>query len=402
MKNFLSNITSLAFAALVLVACETNKEEEVKPEDAREYRFIRVMVNDETARTLSLVDPVKLTVETFEAGAPKAALYRTEAGRFGALVHGTSNFVQFFDSGLEGHGDHVDVAGTPKWAALTGTGNRPTHFKSKSDEVITFNDGDGTLSVAREADFHTANAKMEVISFGGVPHHGAMTRFNNGTYAVTEKDGSVPGTLPERVRVIDRSGRTLFASTIQTAGIHGNASDGNLSLFGSASGILVVDQSGRQRLIAYPADFGDAWFGSVLEAGGAGKFIGFTAAKGAYLIDPGANTITPIHAGADVMQAKVDYAGNQLIVLTHSGEVHIYDLKTNGAPKRGSVLPATASEETQKPQLEATSRFLYITQPKTGELLVVDINDFSRKRRVKVSSQPYRLAILGQESDAGH
>ncbi|MGV3601902.1 MAG: hypothetical protein ACO1N1_11895 [Dyadobacter fermentans] len=400
-KHLFKVLLSVSLGAL-LVACDDKEKDEVTPVEETEFKFIRVMVNDETSKELSLVDPVKLSVEKFDAQFPKSALYGTQGGRFGALVNGANNFVQLFDSGFEGHGDHVDVKGTPKFGALTGDGNRPTHFKSKGDEIITFNDGDGTLSIAREADFHTAGKKMTAINAGNVAHHGAMTKFDNGTYAITEKDGSVAGTLPERVKIIDGSGKTLFASTVQTKGIHGNATNGSISLFGSSSGILAVEPSGNQQLIPHPADFGEAWFGSILEAKGAGKFLGYTAAKGVYIIDVSAKSVTPVLASTDIMQAKVDYAGNNLVVLLHSGELRIYDLKSNALKISGSVTGATAKDETQKPQLEATSRYVYITQPKSGELLVVSTSNLSKINKVKVSATPYRLAILGLESSEGH
>ncbi|MCF2516709.1 hypothetical protein [Dyadobacter sp. CY351] len=402
MKKHLFKTLFTIGLVFALASCDKDDENPVTPAAQSEFKFIRILVNDESSKEISLVDPVKLTVEKFEAQFPKSALYGTQAGRFGALVNGANNYVQFFDTGFEGHGDHVDVKGTPKFGALTGTGNKPTHFKSKSDEVITFNDGDGTLAIAKEADFHTPGAKMTIVNAGNVAHHGAMTKFDNGTYAITVKDGSVAGTLPERVKIIDASGKTLFASTLATKGIHGNATNGSVSLFGSSSGILVVEPSGKQRLIAHPADFGDAWFGSILEAKGAGKFIGYTAAKGAYLIDITANTVTPILATTDIMQAKVDYAGINLVILLHSGEVQIFDLKTNTVKKTGSVIPATAKDETQKPQLEATTRFIYITQPKNGELLRINTEDFSKVEKIKVSATPYRLSILGIESDESH
>ncbi|MGG7663015.1 hypothetical protein [Dyadobacter sp. BHUBP1] len=400
-KHLFKVVLSMAFGALLL-ACDDKEKDDVTPVEETEYKFIRVIVNDEVSKELSLVDPVKLTVEKFEAQYAKSSLYGTQGGRFGAILNGANNFVQLFDTGFEGHGDHVDVKGTPKFGALTGDGNKPTHFKSKGDEIITFNDGDGTLSIAKEADFHTAGKKMTHINAGNVAHHGAMTKFDNGTYAITEKDGSAAGTLPERVKIIDASGKTLFASTIQTKGIHGNATNGSVSLFGSSSGILVVEPTGHQQLIPHPADFGEAWFGSILEAKGAGKFLGYTAAKGVYIIDVAAKSVTPVLASTDIMQAKVDYAGNNVVILLHSGEVRIYDLKTNTLKISGAVTGVTAKDETQKPQLEATSRYIYITQPKTGELLVVNAANLSKTNKVKVSATPYRLAILGFESSEGH
>ncbi|MDQ6478297.1 hypothetical protein [Dyadobacter sp. LHD-138] len=400
-SNLFKTLLAISIAS-AFFSCEKDDEEVVTPVEETEYKFVRILVNDELTNQLSLVDPVKLSVESFTAQYPKSALYPTQAGRFGVLVNSANNLLQLFDTGFEGHGDHVDVKGTPKFGALIGDGNKPTHFKSKSDEIITFNDGDGTLSIANAADFHVSGAKMKTINAGNIAHHGAMTKFDNGTYAITEKDGSVSGVLPERVKIIDVSGKTLFASTVQTKGIHGNASDGKVSLFGSSSGVLVVEPTGKQHLIAHPASFGTAWFGSILEARGAGKFIGYTAAVGAYLIDPITDKITPIIESADLIQVKVDYAGNKLIALLHSGEVKIYDLKTNSLVKSGAVIGATAKDEKQKPQIEATSRFLYITQPKSGELLKVEVVDFSKINKIKVSATPYRLTVLGVESSESH
>ncbi len=400
MKKVFKKIGWGVLGIAVLASC--NKENEVEPTDTREYKYLRVLVSDEATNQITLVNPRDGEVETFEARYPKAALYTTESGRFGAVVHREDNLVQHFDTGFENHGDHVDVKGTPKWAAWMGESSKPTHFKSKGDEVLYFNDGDGTLSVAKESEFHVTGMKFNTISTGLTAHHGAMAKFTNGTYAITEKDGSIAGTLPERVRIMDASGKLVHASTVQTKGIHGNASDGNVAVFGSASGILVVESSGAQRYIAHPADFGTAWFGTILETRQSGKFVGYTAAKGAYLIDVAGNQVTPIVQTDDIMQVKTDYANNSLITLMHSGEVKIFDLTTNTLKTSGNILSATAKDEKQKPQLEATSRYLYLTQPKTGELLTVRTDNLSQTSRIKVSGTPYRLTVVGTESSEDH
>ncbi|GHB75776.1 hypothetical protein [Persicitalea jodogahamensis] len=400
MKKTTKKVGWALLGMMALAAC--NKETEVDPTDAREYKYVRVMVSDEVTNEISIVDPRNGKVETFQAKFPMGALYTTESGRFGVVVHRDNNLVQNFDTGFENHGDHVDVKGTPKWAAMVGEGKLPTHFKTKADEVILFNDGDGTLSVGKESDFHVAGMKLKTIETGLKAHHGAMAKFSNETYAITEKDGSVAGTLPERVRIMDANGKQVHASTIQTKGIHGNASDGNVAVFGSASGILIVEASGKQRLIAHPADFGTAWFGTIMEAGQPGKFVGYTAAKGAYLIDLATDKVTPIVQTDDIMQAKVDYANNRLVILMHSGEVKIYDLKANTLNTSGNILPATARDEKQKPQLAATSKYLYVTQPKTGELLTVETDNLTNTSRIKVSGTPFRLSIMGMESSEDH
>ncbi|WP_375584113.1 YncE family protein [Cyclobacterium xiamenense] len=401
MKKNLSKKLLFPVAILALASC--NNDDEVLPLPLEnEFEYIRILVNDELTNEVSLVDPVELSTESFQALFPKSTVYGTEAGRYGALVHRANNRVQFFDSGFESHGDHADVMGAPGFATLIGESNLPTHFKSKGNEVLTFNDGDGTLSSAKESDMHTSGAKMKTINTGNTAHHGAMAKFDNGSYAITEKDGSVAGALPERVKIIDALGTTLFASTIQTKGIHGNASDGRVALFGSRDGVLMVESTGVQSLIPHPANFGTAWLGSIYETNIANKFVGYTGSMGAYLIDVATKAVTPIIESSDLIQIKIDYAGNNLVALFHSGEVSIYDLITNTMTKNGTILENVAKDEIQKPQIEATSRYLYITQPKAGEVWKVSINDFTKIDKIEVSSTPYRMAILGLETDEGH
>jgi hypothetical protein len=390
---------SLFFSALVLLVVASCKpEREVDPEDdAREYRFVRLLVSDEAGKQVSLVNPQDGSVQSFDARFPKASVYTTESGRFAVLIHRDNNFVEKFDTGFEGHGDHVDIRGTPKWAAMTGEGKLPTHFASHGNEVAIFNDGDGTFDVGVESDFHKPGAKMQNVKPANVAHHGAMMRFDNGTYAVTHKDGSIAGTLPERVKIVDKSGTVLHQSTVQTKGIHGDATDGKIALFGSASGVLVVEQSGAQRLIPHPASFGTAWFGTIYYAPAAQKFIGYTAAMGAYVIDPVSGSITPIFENKDLMQAKPDYAGETFVTLTHGGEARIFDLKTNTLKTQGSVLSATDKDEKQKPTLVATKKYLYLTQPKTGEVLQVPTSNLTGSTRIKVSGTPYRISVAGLE-----
>jgi len=120
------------------------------------------------------------------------------------------------------------------------------------------------------------------------------------------------------------------------------------------------------------------------------------------MIDVANNKITPIVVNKDIMQCKVDYAGNVLVVLLHSGEVQLYNIKTNQLIKSGTILPATDKAETQKPQIEATSKYLYVTQPKSGELVQIEVANFANSQKIKVSTTPYRLAIVGIESSEEH
>lgn len=402
MKNKFNKLLFLFALSAFVASCSNDDDNNDTPQEtAQEYKYIRVLVSDEKTVELSLVNPLEGTASFFNAKYPKSALYTTESGRFAGIIHRADNTVETFDSGFEYHGDHVDTKGTPKFGALIGTALLPTHFKSKKGELLTFNDGDGTLSVAKESEIHTIGAKFTTINAGILAHHGAMATFANGTYAITEKDQSIPGSLPEKVKIIDNTGKTLYDAKLVTKGIHGNATDGTYAVFGSASGILVVESNGNQKYIAHPTDFGTAWFGTILETAFAGKFVGYTAAKGAYLIDVVNNTIKPILENTTIMQCKVSYNKEKLGVLLHSGQFNLFDLNSLLLNKSATIMAATDTKSTQKPQLELTERFAYTTSPTTGELLQTNLSTLAVKK-IKTSATPYQITILGHENSVAH
>jgi len=403
--------TALLFALLAtgFAACkkDNNTTEPVPEALLKEHKFLRVLVADETSPVLTQIEPSTGKITAFTGKYPLANIYGTASGRYAAVLYGAQNLVEVFDSGLQSHDDHIDVDGIAKWAAITANGTKPTHFKSKNNESLIFNDGDGTLSVANDADFNTANAKFKTVNAGLLPHHGAMAQFSNGNYAITSTATS--GVSPTRVIITDKNGTLIHSSTLEVGAIHGNASDGQNAVFGAyttsaatAGGVLVVAQNGTQRIISNPDGFGAFRLATILYAESAKKFIGYVAAKGAYLIDLTTNKINPIYAGADAFQCKVDYAGKNLLVLTLDGKLRIYDLLTGGLKKEGTVITSIAAADTYKPVLEATARFAYVAMPASGEVHQIDLTDFTKVIKHKVTARPVRLTLLGFESSAEH
>ena len=398
-KSTLRTLTLGLCAAAVFTSCK--KDEEVNPVVQGEFKHVRVLVTDESANTLTQINPSAAAITSFNTKFPMGNLYATANGRFAAVVYGSQNLTEMFDTGLEWHGDHVDMKGTPKWAAISAAGSKPAHFKSKGAESLIFNDGDGTLHIANESSFHTHGAQFTTINAGLAAHHGAMAQFDNGNIAVTES-GS-------RVRIINKNGGLAHASSLEVARIHGNATDGINAVFGAfttpeqtVGGVLVVNQNGQQRVIANPDGFGAARLGTILYGKGANKFVGYGAAQGAYMIDLTANRITPIYAGNDGLQCKVDYAGNQLLVLTMDGKLRVYNLATGALKKEGMVISAVNASDAFKPVMEASSKYAYIAMPSLGEVHQINLADFSDVVKHKVSAKPVRLTLLGHETDESH
>lgn len=101
------------------------------------------------------------------------------------------------------------------------------------------------------------------------------------------------------------------------------------------------------------------------------------------------------------MQCKVSYNHKKLRILLHSGEFRLFDLNSLQAEKTASIIAATAENSTQKPQLELTERFAYITSPTTGELLQLGLSTLAITK-IKTTATPYRISIFGHENSAGH
>ncbi|RZL16967.1 MAG: hypothetical protein EOO89_10310 [Pedobacter sp.] len=405
--KFLKNIALVAIVAATFSACKKDTNEiEVPVTENKEFKYLRVLVTDELSSKITMIDPFEAKVNSFDTKYPLASIYGISGGRYAAVLYGSQNLAEVFDTGLQTHTDHVDIVNSGKWAAISATNLKPTHFKSSGTESLIFNDGEGTLSLGVESDFNTAGAKFKTINAGINPHHGAMAQFDNATIAVTT---APVGGSANRVIVIDKQGKHLHESTMEIGAIHGNATDGRNAVFGgfttsaaTSGGVLVVSETGTQKLIPNPEGFGAFRLATILYAESANKFIGYVASKGAYMIDIVANKITPIYTGNDAYQCKVDFSGKKLYVLTLDGKLRIYDLQSGALSKEGNVTAAVVSTDTYKPVLEATAKYIYIAQPATGEVAQIDVADFSKVIKHKVSSRPVRLALTGFESNAGH
>lgn len=411
-KKNLIKFGAVLFLATGLYACK--KDRAIAPdqpvaEAKKEEKYVRLLVADETATKLSLLDPSTGKTTAFDTKYPLASLYATASGRYAGVIYAAQNLVEVFDNGLSTHDDHIDVVGDAKFTSFTADGIKPAHFKSKGNETLIFNDGEGTLSIANDADFKTTG-KFKKINAGLQAHHGAMAQFGNGTIAVTSTSTDPSGAVvPNKVIVIDKTGATVKQHTKEVGAIHGNASDGNNAVFGaftgfdkSAGGVLVVNENGTQKFINNPDKFGAFRLGTILYAPAAKKFIGYVATKGAYLVDVDKDKITPIYEGNDSYQCKVDYAGKNLLILTLDGKLRIYDLVSGALKKEGAVTSAVQSADTYKPVIEATSKFAYIAVPTNGEVLQVDLSSFKNTTKIKVTARPVRMALFGFESSASH
>jgi DNA-binding beta-propeller fold protein YncE len=359
-----------------------------------EGKYVRIFASDQANSSYYLINPFKGTLEVIEGEHANSNLYRSPGGRFVTVINSDKNYVSFFDSGIEGHGEHAHVRGTPKWGLTKASGLRPVHYYGYENDHLIFNDGDGTISHIKESEIHE---KALARNFSvGTAHHGAPVLFNNNTIAVTEKDGSISGTLPERVKVVDMDGKLLFPSSIQTGGIHGEASNGDIALFGSTKGILKVEKSGTQELINYPASLGENWLGSIYYGKKSNTFVGFKSKVGLYKIDPTLNIVTVIEENDKLFSVTFDWEGESLVLLYTDGKVRLINCSgfTETTSKNLSIaFPATGT--VGNPVVAATNSHLYITDGIEGKIRMYNKQNLNFVREFQLPGKPAKISLMG-------
>jgi len=394
------NYTNLFYSLLAvlftstLTSCDKDQDESGKLET--ESAFARLLITDKTSNTVTLLNPAKKEQTSFQATHGGSAVYASATGRWAAVANSANNLVEFFDTGIEGHGDHVHIKGTPKWGLTKVSAPTPSHVYASHNKLSIFHDGNASISYVEEGELHRVVTPSNIVT--GAAHHGAMILFDNGNYAVTHKNNTVSGALPEQVKIVNAQGAVVAGPSVATQGIHGDAGDGQQALFGSASGVLVVKQTGEQRLIPYPAGAGSNWLSTIYYAQKARTFFGSRNNYGVFRIDVAANTITQVGAATKLVRVALDQEGENLMVLDDDGTLTVFDAAT-GTRKASRSLSGLLDTKTATPYLAASRRYVYVTNAPQGKVHMLNKNDLTDKETFAVTGEPLRLAFIGADAD---
>jgi hypothetical protein len=395
MKRKLLYPLMAALSVSLFASCDKNDDNEpAKPET--ESAFARVLVTDKTSTAVTLLNPAKNEQTSFTSSYGGSAVYTSSTGRWATLVSTANNLVEFFDTGIDRHDDHVHIKGTPKWGLTKSASQTPTHVYSSHNKVSIFNDGDASISYIEEGQLHTQSTPTKFIT--GAAHHGALALFNNGSYAVTHKNNTVVGALPEQVKIVNAQGIVVNAPTVATLGIHGEAGDGQQALFGSASGVLVVKQTGEQRLIPYPAGAGTNWLSTIYYAKRARTFLGSRNNYGVFRIDPTTNSMIQVGTATKLVRVALDEEGENILILDEDGMLTLFDAAT-GMRKTSRSLSSLLEAKTATPYLVASRRYVYVSNAPQGKVHMLRKEDLSDKQTFTVAGQPLRLALVGADVD---
>lgn len=330
-------------------------------------------------------------------------MYTSSTHRYAFINHAAQNKVEVFDSGIEDHGDHGHDEGS-KMLPTTTVSAKPTHFHAGYGYNVFFNNRDGSISLVEDYQLEDGSQSFQNIKVV-TSHHGAAVPFDNGTFAVTEKDLEVQGqmaSLPQKVVIVNDKGNILYRPSLRVTGMHGSASfnGGTKAAFGATTGVLIVNKEGDQQLVANHDTLVKAnkWIGTLTSHSKLDFIYGVAGDLGLFKVDPLADTITPLLYAADILSITIDKLGNDLVVLHKSGNVKIYNAKTAVLKTMADrcVDPVTNDEGHGKyhPTVRLSEKYVYITSPNTGEIRYFSRENLSYQGAVYVGGKPTKMVIF--------
>ncbi|HEX6240286.1 MAG TPA: hypothetical protein VFZ61_05315, partial [Polyangiales bacterium] len=391
---------------------DTPEREETEPDadaavddDTHGGPFERLLVADGVTPVAYVVDTAtRETLASFGLSAV-ARVYSGALGRYGFAVQGEANRIQIFDSGLllEDHGDHVHhERAAPGLLPFALTGARPVHFVGHGTQATAFFDDDG---VAHVLDEHSLldDAPQIVALDTGLPHHGVALAFGTGYLA------SVPQLLPPATRasptgiaVYDATGTPTGQSFGACPSLHGEAALDHVAVFGCSDGVLVVESGAphRGRKIANPASTVSPAprVGTLVAHAALDHMVGNYGPERLCSIDLQANELRPIAVPAPYLQFGFDARGEYLLLLAKSGRLHLLDAHDLSEVAALDVTDAPGDDGdhgARAPQFAVGARHVYVTAPKRGVVVVVDLEHMTIAHEIRLPGQPTKIAVLG-------
>ncbi|EON75641.1 hypothetical protein ADIS_3861 [Lunatimonas lonarensis] len=251
---------------------------------------------------------------------------------------------------------------------------------------------------------------------GNGVHHGAATWVLGDKYAVTYKDESVPGALPQYVKLVNAQGQIVAENpNARVTGIHGDASNGRHAVFGATEGALVVSQSNEIKLIPNPSTLAPTsgnWMGTIKTHDALDVFYGYARNHGIFEINPSTNTIRQLVNAPNLKSYFLSAEGGYLVVQTADDHVKVFDTTTGSEIKGKSISSAddpngavlrkerTALETYRvlaepSPVLAASEKYLYVLKPNRITIQVLDIKTLEEVSNIQLEATVHNMMRVG-------
>lgn len=407
-------LRSASFGALAFLALSACSDDPVSPVDEGDdpveaIEVQRLLVADATsptARLLALGDDEVL--QTYTLAAPASLVYRTHTGRFGVIQQRTADRVQFLDSGVEAHDDHV-LLESPALLPFQLNDGLPTHHSVNGSWISVFFDGTGRAVWMDEADKLSGSPRVAFeVQTGGAHHSGSATMTVGNTPYFVYAPLNPAGGLPTAVNVRNQQG-DLVAEVPSCPSMHGNAAIGSGVVFGCVDGMALI-RAGTGGVVAEKitpsGDMEGLGLRNAYATSGASFILGqFAAAPGQprqrvlATIDPasgGINRLPDLPAGVVDHARAVEPVNGQIVLLGTDGSLYIYAGSNRQLQRTvANVVPALPATGATVHQVDVVEDMAAVASPSTGEVVLVNLDTGSIIRRINVGGAPSRVAILG-------
>ena len=353
----------------------------------------RLLVAEANGATVLVLD-LETGAELARFGTPgPGSVYQLPNPQLAVVVHGADDRVTFVHSGLTeiDHGDHADlVEGLPYVLQTLNVGQQPSHFFARGNDLVFFNDGDGTVAWF---DRRLLGVSLDYVAIEGrEPDHGAVAVLDGHAFIGYLRTGLVD--------VVARSGATV-ATFEGCPRLHGQAPWGSGVAFGCSDGVLLVEHRSGETFAAHKVakpvgSAEDARVGTLVSDPGSAILAG-NFGQGIALIDPIARSLTPLALPAAPLVLRFAEAGEVLVVLAADGVLYEIDPAFGEVGRSVAVVDAYVTGD-PRPTMTVLGEHVYVADPLHAEIVEVHVDEFEVERRLPVPFAPggiAGLAILG-------
>ena len=374
----------------------------------------RLLIGDGETGMMSIVDLEHGDVDqdAFDLGSRAGRIYSTKSGRFGIAVSSDANTAHVFDGGiyLEAHGDHFDeVEGPVERLGIDLSGDRPVHLYVGSEWATIFYDGSGDVVFLEEHELEEEGSDYVPPRINAGAQHGAAVPFEGDLFAVSAQHPDYESNpadyrLPIGADIVDLEGNVLHHDE-GCEGLHGDAGNGHMVVFGCMGGVLVVEAHGGEyegMFIGPPAGFPEDFrITSVWGYPGLDHFFGLGSAVGLYVVDPEEGSMEQLIAafehGPTPINVAIGHDGEALLVLMSDGELRMYDAHHLDLLTSADDF-LTEPVETgfwARPHFVTAPGAVFITDSVGGEVMQLDDHDLEVVNHWEVAGNPTKIAFVG-------
>lgn len=321
-------------------------------------------------------------------------LYVAPNGQHVFAVLRASNSVRVIDSGYTG----TELA-EPALLDFTLQTMMPTHFDIYGDHIVSFNDGDGSVTVFTEAVFNGGGTTTTF--FTGQAHHGVAVLLDD---ALIATNPSPEGALPLGPAVFSLDGQLIEAFD-NCPGLHGKAvlADGRV-VFGCDDGVSIISLSGDNWVTSKITEDAEARIGNFSYHAETAVLLGNWGPDSYALVDIDAGRISEITLPANIWMAPPAFSplfADEVIVLTQDGSLHSVEAVTGELRATASeIVTAYAEPEEEgatvpRPALAVAGGYAYLSDPIAGTLHIISLRDMTEVAVMDLGARISSIAVPG-------